>query len=58
VLDAAYKEDSTRRKSFRIPDNIRTDESLSSRWSRRDFERLAEVAKEDQERFLYEGIPS
>jgi hypothetical protein len=58
VLDAAYKEDSTRRKSFRIPDNIRTDESLSSRWSRRDFERLAEVAKEEQERFLYEGFPA
>ncbi len=51
VLDAAYKEDPSRRRTFGMPDNIVVEDGRitiveeAKMWSRRDFERLAEVGK-------------
>ncbi len=62
VRDVAYKENPYRKRTFVMPDNIVVEDGRitiveeAKMWSKRDFERLAEVAKEDQERFLYEGI--
>ena len=64
MLDAAYKEDPSRRRTFGIPDNIVVEDGRitiveeAKMWSRRDFERLAEVAKNDPKTFLDKGISS
>ena len=53
VLDAAYKEDPSRRRTFGMPDNIVVEDGRitiveeAKMWSKRDFERLAQVAKEN-----------
>lgn len=64
VRDAAYKEDPSRRRTFGMPDNIVVEDGRitiveeAKMWSKRDFERLAEVAKNDTRRFLLKGIPA
>jgi len=64
VLDAAYKEDPSRRRTFGMPDNIVVEDGRitiveeAKMWSKRDFERLADLAKNDLRKFLFEGIPA
>ncbi|MBO2533904.1 MAG: PrsW family intramembrane metalloprotease [Thermoactinomycetaceae bacterium] len=64
VRDVAYKEDPKRKTTFGIPDNIVVEDGRitiveeAKMWSRRDFEQLAELAKENPRRFLDRGIPA
>ena len=62
VLDAAYKEDPSRRRTFGMPDNIVVEDGRitiveeAKMWSKRDFERLAQLAKENPNDFIRKGI--
>jgi len=62
VEKAAYKENSNRVGTFGRPDNIVVKDRRitiveeAKMWSRRDFERLAELAKKDPRQFIDQGI--
>ncbi|MFC4076157.1 hypothetical protein [Salinithrix halophila] len=64
VLDMAYKEDPTRKTTYGIPDDIVIKDGRitiveeAKMYSKKDFERLAELAKENPDRFIKRGIPA
>src|SRR5690606_19847084 len=64
VEKPTYKENLNRVGTFGMPDNIVIEDGRitiveeAKMWSKRDFERLAEVAKNDPKTFLDKGIPS
>src|SRR5690606_40877993 len=57
-----YKEDPSRRRTFGMPDNIVVEDGRitiveeAKMWSKRDFERLAQLAKENPNDFIRKGI--
>src|SRR5690606_41557352 len=61
VLDAAYKEDPSIRRTFGMPDNIVVEDGRitiveeAQMWTKRESERLAQLAKEDPSDFIRKG---
>ncbi|MBN2908810.1 hypothetical protein JQC72_04640 [Polycladomyces sp. WAk] len=64
VLDMAYKEDRSRVQTFGIPDDMVIQDGRitiveeAKMYSKKDFERLAELAKENPKQFVREGVPA
>ena len=64
VLDQAYKEDPGRKTTFGIPDDIVVKDGRitiveeAKMYSKKEFERLANLAEDDPDRFIRRGIPA